>query len=85
MKPRDCFGIVVRTIGLLMLFVSGFYLMSGVAILETQSPAEWHWSAYLVYGVALFSIGLYMIRGAPHLVRFAYGGEKEEPKPKEPE
>jgi hypothetical protein len=59
------------------------YLVGGVIVLfdpnyrPNLSPA-WH---YLVIGVVGLLVGLYLLRGAPHVVRFAYRGEDEKPVP----
>jgi hypothetical protein len=73
MAPRDCFGIAVRTIGILMIAASVMYLYSAVAVVFF--PGEPHASPVVVYlgAVAVWLIaGLYFLRGAPQVIRFAY-------------
>jgi hypothetical protein len=79
MKPRDSFGVVLRTVGIITLFVSGLYLYSaGVALLAPDTPhASTPPRYFLVFAITLV-IGLYFLRGAPHLMRFAYGDDKKD-------
>jgi hypothetical protein len=78
MKPRDCFGVVVRTVGLLLVLFSLFYFYGAVA--ATVSPALGRGGTpvyYIGIGVVMMSVGLYLLRGAPHLLRFAYGKDQD--------
>jgi hypothetical protein len=73
MSPRDCFGIAIRTIGALVLFASLMYLYSASAILFFYGmPHAYPLASYLGASAVAFIIGLYFLRGAPHLIRFAY-------------
>jgi hypothetical protein len=85
MKPRDCFGIVVRSIGLLLFALGLGYFFSSIWIFFVGPQDAWLVWTFSGLGIVYFAIRLYLLRGAPHVVRFAYGGEKEEPKPKGPE
>lgn len=67
MTPRDIFGIVVRTIGLLTL-LSGVYAFGLGASVNADVP-----------GIAVlgpFIVGVYLLRGAPHLLDVAYPPKK---------
>lgn len=77
MGPKEYFGIAIRTIGILVLFASVMYLYSTLAILFVSGmPHTYPLVSYLgAAGVALI-VGLYFLRGAPHLIRFAYPPEK---------
>ena len=79
MKPRDCLGVVIRTIGVLVLFVSGLYLYSASAVLiAPETPHTSNPPRYLLVFAVTLVIGLYFLRGAPHLMRFAYGDERKD-------
>jgi hypothetical protein len=81
-KPRQAFGVTVRIIGLIVVLVAILYFISGFILLvdpnfrPNVSPA-WH---YFVDGVVAIVIGLYLLRGAPHIVRFAYPDEDSDTK-----
>jgi hypothetical protein len=72
MSARDAFGLILRVLGLLGVLWGIFYLGSIVYwLLGTRVPGYtiYHYiaAAFLTLGV-----GLYLLRGAPHLVRFAF-------------
>lgn len=76
MKPRDWFGVMVRFVGVLALLGAVLYFQSAlVAWIDPKRPniaPAWH------YGLECFILlltSLYLMRGAPHLIRFAYGEE----------
>ena len=77
MTPKHAFGVAVRVVGLVVLLAAVLYFISGVILLISPkyrpdvSPA-WH---YFLSGVIELITGLYLLRGAPFLVRFAYPGE----------
>jgi hypothetical protein len=80
MKPRDCVGVVVRTVGLLLMLYSLFYFYGALA--AASSPALRRGGTpvyYIGIGVVMMIVGLYLLRGAPHLLRFAYGEEENDP------
>ena len=73
MTPRECFGIAVRTIGILVLFASVMYLYSALAVLLFHGmPHNYPLASYLGAFSVAFIVGLYFLRGAPLLIRFAY-------------
>ena len=79
MKPRDCFGVVVRTVGLLLMLFSLFYFIGGVAAAISPSLGRGGTPVYYVaIGGVMILVGLYLLRGAPHLLRYSYGGDKED-------
>jgi len=64
MTPQDIFGIIIRTVGLLMLIMwvfalTGCILAGGDKVL-------------LVYSFGLCTIGGYLLQGSPFVMRFAY-------------
>jgi hypothetical protein len=83
MKPKQAFGIAVRIIGLILLIIALLYIASGFVVLfdpqfkPNLSPA-WH---YFLDGIVGVLISLYLLRGASHIVRFAYPEEDSETKP----
>jgi hypothetical protein len=73
MAPRECFGIAIRTIGILVLFASVMYLYSALAVLFVHGmPHTYPLASYLGACAVALVVGLYFLRGAPRLVRFAY-------------
>lgn len=61
MKPRDAFAVAVRVIGLLGLLFSANILLSGFV------------NTYVaIRAVISILISLWLLRGAPQIVRFAY-------------
>ncbi len=74
MKAKEIFGLILRVVGLFGLLYGGFYLLSCLYIL-TGSPAREGFGLrqYFLAGVVYVLVGLYFLRGAPHLLRFAYG------------
>lgn len=73
MTSREYFGIAVRTIGILVLFASVMYLYSALAVLFVHGmPHTYPLVSYLGACAVAFVVGLYFLRGAPRLVRFAY-------------
>lgn len=71
--PRECFGIAIRTIGILLLFGSVMYLYSAFAILVLNGmPHTYPLVSYAGASAVALIVGLYFLRGAPSLVNFAY-------------
>ena len=76
MTQQQCFGVVIRTVGLLLLVGSLYFLFTSVYLLvfglqRPHSPS----STYALYGGALGILALYLLRGAPLLLRFCYSSE----------
>ncbi len=73
MAPRDIFGIIVRTIGVLALTAGATYLISTlIVLLSPETPHKSPLTAYVLASGVWFLLSIYLIRGAPHLVRLAY-------------
>jgi hypothetical protein len=86
MSARDAFGLILRVMGLLGVLWGFFYLGSIVYwLLGTRVPGYTIYH-YLVAAVLTLSVGLYFLRGAPHIVRFAFPGTetKKEAQQKSP-
>ena len=73
MKPRELFGVVIRSVGLLMLIGGLLYLYSAlVTLLAPDTPRASSPMIYLGACLVWLALGAYLLRGAPHLLRFAY-------------
>ena len=73
MEPRDIFGIIIRTFGLSLFIYAIWYLVYGVAtIVGLPEDSPGYLISYFITGGTYFVIGLYLLRGAPFLIRFAY-------------
>ena len=74
MKPRQAFGVVVRSVGLVLVLAAAQHFFNGLLLLveptlrSNVSPV----SHLFLYGVVLLVIGWYLLRGAPYIVNFAY-------------
>jgi hypothetical protein len=66
MKPHELFAVAVRVVGL----VSLIYLL-GCATLFVAAGVSW---LFIVRTLVWLVLSLWMLRGAPALVRFAYPG-----------
>jgi uncharacterized membrane protein YqjE len=78
MDPKDCFGVAVRIIGLLIIIVALLYLISAIIVLINPNyrPGAAPMTHYLLPGLLGLVFGLYLLRGARHIVRFAYPAKK---------
>lgn len=73
MTPKDCFGVVVRSVGLLVLLLGVYELLGSIYVLVT--PSRHHNATspvYIVYGVFFVALSLYFLCGAPGLMQFSY-------------
>jgi hypothetical protein len=70
MKPPDVFGIVVRTLGLLLVLGVAPCLL--LAILSLALGGPYNVAELLIFGLPTLVVGLWLLRGAPLLVSFAY-------------
>ncbi len=76
MTPIKVFGVVVRSVGLVLLVYSVWYLLYGAATILGMEGTQHDWRvAYFVSGGLFLSLSLYLLRGARHLVRFCYSEE----------
>ena len=76
MTPTKGFGVVVRSVGLMLLVYSVWYLLYGAATILGMEGTQTEWrTGYFVSGGFLLSVSLYLLRGARHLVRFCYPKE----------
>ena len=78
MKAEDWFALAVRVVGVAILLPGlGLLLDHLLQRLGYFTVADTHPLYYLVFGFAEVIAGLYLIRGAPFLVRFAYPTDLE--------
>lgn len=80
MKPSDVFGIFIRVLGLFGIIVGFAYIYSVMHLLfggQAQYDGVYV-GEYILLGIISIVVALYFIRGAPHIVRFAYPKDKEE-------
>ncbi len=76
MKPVHVFGIIVRVFGLSLLIYSVWYLVYGIATtLGLPEQGKGFGAAYFINGVTFLLLSLYLLRGAPHVLRFSYPDE----------
>jgi hypothetical protein len=72
MTARECFGVGVRLLGIVFLAVSVLYAYSTVVVLVEPRPQDSGVSNYIGMTIICFVAGLYCLRGAPQLSKFAY-------------
>lgn len=70
MKPYEAFGVVVRTLGLLM--VLGTVVPIAIGLLRLVGGRVVASSALAPVGFVILLVGLCLLRGAPAIVLFAY-------------
>lgn len=70
MKSADVFAVVVRTVGLLVCLWSGAILSWAFINLLFGGPSSFFGLA--VIGGPSLCVGLWLLRGAPSLIAFAY-------------
>lgn len=79
MKPKDWFGVSVRTIGVALAVYALWCLAFAAALwlgLPEEAPHE-HLDN-LISAASAAIVAVYLMRGAPHLVCFAYPDEKKD-------
>lgn len=77
MSARDVFGIVVRFVGLSLLIFALWYLIYGIAtVAGFPEQAKGYKYAYFITGAFFLLASLYLLRGAPLLMRYSYPQQK---------
>lgn len=76
MKPSELFGVMVRTIGLLLVLSSAWGLFFAGLNLVLGGPGNV--AGMVIMGVPVFCVGLWLLRGAESFVRFAYPEEEHD-------
>ncbi len=80
MKPKDVFSLMIRFFGLIFLYQGLLPVPSAVASFFQMPASLWFRNLLaLLLGMAwTLAIGVWLVRGAPLLVRLAYGAEEQE-------
>ena len=73
MKPHETFGLALRVIGVLTVAYGARYVVDfALGLLGYFSLQRTSYAYYLIMGFAYLCVGLYFLRGAALIVRFAY-------------
>ncbi|MGQ0637073.1 MAG: hypothetical protein ACT4QC_20885 [Planctomycetaceae bacterium] len=73
MNSRDVFGVVIRTVGLLLVLPGTFCVLYALLAIVGGGPPQI--IALLLPGVPALLVGIWFLRGAAWLVAFAYPRE----------
>ncbi len=77
-KQRDWFEFVIRVLGLISLLAGLLYVYSTiVAYFAPDGPNTYPAWQYGLAAVFYVICALYFLRGAPHIVRFAFQEKRE--------
>jgi hypothetical protein len=81
MTSKDWFAVAVRIIGLIVIIEALRYIASAVIVLA-RHPAGVAATVFdfSIPGVSGLVVGLYLLRGAPHVMRFAFPSKTAEKK-----
>jgi len=74
MKSRDIFGLVLRTVGLLLMIYCCWNVAA--AIYDMLTGREF--GVYFFYGIPGFIVGVLLILLARYIVRLSYPGNKDD-------
>ena len=78
MKSKNYFSLALRIIGLLTLAHGLRDLVDFGLILLGYTSTRSSFAYYLILGLLYSVVGLYLLRGAPFVVNFAYPRNREE-------
>ena len=70
MTAKDLFGVIIRIVGLFITVLGVAYFLGGV--FGTHPPDDPTGSQHISYGIVCLIAGLYLLRGAPLLMRYSY-------------
>ncbi len=70
MKPSELFGVVVRSVGLLIVLPS--LGLQFFALLDLVGGGPGNAVGILILSIPALLVGLWLLRGAPGIVAFAY-------------
>jgi hypothetical protein len=76
MRPPEAFGIILRILGLFMMVYCLWSLFLGIAIYSSSEVADLGMVWSFIIPIVGIPLGLYLLRGAPHVLRFSYPSEK---------
>ena len=79
MTSQDCFGVAVRIAGLAAVLYGAFQSLTLIVALSVDNVPGMMaiWKINLVFAVASFVVGRYLLRGAPAVQRLAYPGSSQ--------
>jgi len=73
MSARDCFGVIVRTLGLISCGIGIIYSISVLTFLTSpNAPSDYSMIDYALIAGVCFAIALLLLRGSERVVRFTY-------------
>jgi hypothetical protein len=72
MAPKDAFGVIVRTIGLISALYGIWYLAFGFAQATNLSEVTYPTADYIVGGATWSIVGVGLMIGSPLVERIAY-------------
>ena len=75
MKARDVFGLVVRVCGLILGYQVAFGIYSHLASLMSPTTPVRYVVPDLFTALVPLAVSIYLLKGAPGLVRFCYRDE----------
>jgi hypothetical protein len=74
MKSSEIFGIIVRTIGLILLVTTGFWIIPALfSLVLGGPPVGW----LIPIAVPMILIGLWLLRGGKAVIAFAFPEDKQ--------
>ena len=78
MSEARIFGIIVRTMGLSFFVYSLWYLAYAIANIFGVSTSDYgdKSASYLISGFLFLFISTYLLKGAPHVIKFCYPSER---------
>jgi len=76
MKAAEVFGIVVRTIGLIVILLALGLIFPAILSLVAGGPGTL--IGLLFYGIPVLVVGLWLLRGAGLIVSFAFPNDRRE-------
>ena len=86
MSVEQWLGLALRIVGAIVCLYGVGYLVDGALFhLEYFIYADSTVNYYIVVGLLYCAAGIYLLRGAPHVVRFAYPREEAMEEPAEDE
>ena len=75
MTNREVFGIIVRTVGLMITLAAAWLILLGLFGLISASEQV---AGLLFYGIPALFVGLWLLRGARSIVSFAFSKDQGE-------
>jgi hypothetical protein len=79
MEPKDCFSLALRIVGFLSL-AHGLRDLVDFALMHLNyTSTHSSFGYYLILGLLYSVAGVYLLRGAPLVVRFAYPTARADP------